>query len=114
MTLDQTRNLSLEELDKECVLHPVTSIVDHLAKGPLIVQEGTGVRVGDTKGRRYIDGSAGLWCVNVGYGREALARAAYDSMQALGFFHTFGHASNEPVVEKVAKVLDTEPLRLLR
>ena len=105
MTLDQTRNLSLEELDKECVLHPVTSIVDHLAKGPLIVQEGTGVRVGDTKGRRYIDGSAGLWCVNVGYGRKKLAQAAAEEMEKLGFYHTFGSASNPPQIRLAEKLL---------
>ncbi len=105
MTLDQTRNLSLEELDKECILHPVTSIADHLAKGPLIVNEGSGVRVSDTKGRRYIDGAAGLWCVNVGYGRKKLAQAAFDEMEKLGFHHTFGSNSNPPQIKLAEKLL---------
>ncbi|MSO73736.1 MAG: aminotransferase class III-fold pyridoxal phosphate-dependent enzyme [Alphaproteobacteria bacterium] len=105
MTLDQTRNLSLEELDKECVFHPVTSIADHLIKGPLIVNEGTGVRVSDTKGRRYIDGSAGLWCVNVGYGRKKLAQAAAEEMEKLGFHHTFGSNSNPPQIKLAEKLL---------
>lgn len=105
MTLDQNRNLSLEELDKECVFHPVTSIADHLVKGPLIVEGGAGVRVVDTKGRRYIDGSAGLWCVNVGYGRAKLGQAAAEEMTKLGFFHTFGSASNAPQIKLAEKLL---------
>jgi L-2,4-diaminobutyrate transaminase len=105
MTLRDSRNLSLEELDKECLLHPVTSIADHLAKGPLIIEQGAGVRVADGKGRRYIDGSAGLWCVNVGYGRAALARAAAEEMERLGYFHTFGSASNPPQIKLAEKLL---------
>ena len=85
MTLDQNRNLSLEELDKECIFHPLTSIADHAVKGPMIVSGGTGVRVVDNKGRQYIDGSAGLWCVNVGYGRAKLGQAAAEEMTKLGF-----------------------------
>ena len=88
----------LRELDKSSVLHPVTSIRDHQTRGPLVIASGKGAEVVDIEGRRYIDAAAGLWCVNVGYGREALADAAADEMRRMGCFHSFNGASNEPQI----------------
>lgn len=70
MNTSSTHNLSLEELDKRFFFHPATSISDHLANGPKIMDHSKGVRVTDTKGSTLIDGAAGLWCVNVGHGRQ--------------------------------------------
>ena len=78
-----TRNFSLEEMDKQSLMHPATSIADHLKNGPMIVSDGHGTRVKDRKGRELIDFGAGLWCVNIGYGRKELAKAAYDQMLEL-------------------------------
>ena len=99
----------LAELDKATVLHPVTSIREQQRNGPFVVRSGSGATVVDTDGRGYLDAAAGLWCVNVGYGREELARAAADEMRRLGFFHTFGGSSNEPQIRLAERVL-----RLLR
>ncbi len=99
------RNLSLEEMDKSSLVHPLTSIADHLSKGPMIVESAAGARVTDKAGKTYIDAAAGLWCVNVGYGREPLARAAAEAMQRLGYFHIFSSASNEPVIRLADEVL---------
>ncbi len=99
----------LAELDKATVLHPVTSIKEQQRSGPFVVQSGSGSTVVDADGKRYLDAAAGLWCVNVGYGREELARAAADEMRRLGFFHTFGASSNEPQILLAERVL-----RLLR
>lgn len=103
--LEPTHNLSLEEMDKERLFHPVTSIADHLNKGPMIVQGASGVRVRDSKGREFIDGGAGLWCVNVGYGRKEIADAAAKTMADLSYFHLFAGSSNEPVIRLADKVL---------
>ena len=55
---------------------------------PTIVTGGKGIRINDAEGRNYIDGFAGLYCVNIGYGRtevaEAIARQAYQ----LAYYHT--------------------------
>ena len=75
MEANRYHNQSLEEIDVQSLLHPSTSISDHLANGPRIMVRGNGVHVEDIKGRRYIDGAAGLWCVNVGYGRQEIADA---------------------------------------
>jgi len=53
--------------------------------GPLVISEGHGAWVTDVDGYRYLDGLSGQWCVNVGYGRERLARAAAEQLQRLAF-----------------------------
>ncbi|MBA2714016.1 MAG: aminotransferase class III-fold pyridoxal phosphate-dependent enzyme, partial [Rubrobacteraceae bacterium] len=53
---------------------------------PMMVAEGSGAWISDTEGNRYLDGMSGLWCVNVGYGREELARAAYEQLQKLAYY----------------------------
>src|SRR5262245_24551 len=62
------------------------------APGPLIFVEGQGAWVTDVEGRRYLDGMSGQWCVNAGYGRSELARAAADQLSRLAFYPlTRGH-----------------------
>jgi L-2,4-diaminobutyrate transaminase len=105
MSLDNTQNISLEELDKQVLLHPLTSITEHQEKGPVVFEKAGGVRVYDRHGKAYIDGAAALWCVNIGYGRTELADAAHGEMSKIGFYHTFGAASNEPQIRLADKLL---------
>jgi L-2,4-diaminobutyrate transaminase len=111
MTRDPAHNLSLAEMDKQSHLHPVTSISDHLKNGPHIMESGTGVTIRDIDGRAYIDGMGGLWCVNVGYGRQALADAAAEEMRRMGYFHTFAASASEPLIrlaDRLCRLLRTE------
>jgi adenosylmethionine-8-amino-7-oxononanoate aminotransferase len=55
------------------------------APGPLVIAEGSGAWVTDVDGNRYLDGLSGQWCVNVGYGRARLARAAAEQLERLAF-----------------------------
>jgi L-2,4-diaminobutyrate transaminase len=81
---------SIAQLDRASVLHPLTQL-NEFAGGklgdPTIVTGGKGIRIEDAQGRSYIDGFAGLYCVNIGYGRtevaEAIARQAYK----LAYYH---------------------------
>ena len=66
--------------------------------GSRIIARARGSRIYDADGRELLDGMAGLWCVNVGYGREELARAAYDQMLELPFYNTFFRTATAPVV----------------
>lgn len=82
----------IAEMDRNSVLHPFTYLKDYASGssgGPVIVESGKGVRIVDSTGREYIDGFAGLYCVNVGYGRtevaEAIARQAYK----LAYYHSY-------------------------
>jgi L-2,4-diaminobutyrate transaminase len=100
-----TRNFSLEEMDKQSLFHPATSVADHLKNGPLIVSDGRGTRVRDQKGRDLIDFGAGLWCVNIGYGRTELAEAAAKAVKDLSYYHLFGSSSNEAAIRLADRVL---------
>ena len=92
------QNYSLEEMDRQSFFHPATSIADHLRDGPTIIGGGSGVRLKDRRGHDLIDCGAGLWCVNVGYGRAELGAAAAQAMADLGYYHTFASYSNEPII----------------
>ena len=69
------RNISLEEMDKQSLLHPYTSITEHLKSGPVVVAGGSGARITDSNGKDYLDAMGGLWCVNIGYGRQEMVEA---------------------------------------
>jgi len=102
---EPVRNYPLDAVDRETIVHPATSIVEHLAKGPHIIADARGVRMRDHHGRDFIDCGAGLWCVNIGYGRKEMAEAARDTIENLAYYHIFGGASNEPIIRLGEKVL---------
>lgn len=52
----------------------------------MVVKEARGAWITDINGNKYLDAMAGLWCVNVGYGREELARAAYEQLKELPYY----------------------------
>jgi len=112
MTGKTTEMVTLETLDKERVLHPSTSIVDHLRTGPRIMAEGSGVMLTDASGRRYLDAFAGLWCVNIGYGRTEVADAIAAQSRRLGYYHTFSSMSNEPQIRLADRLLGMVPGRM--
>src|SRR5271169_3721335 len=98
-------NYSLEEMDKQSLLHPLTSVSEHLKNGPLIVMGGQGVTLKDSNGKDMIDCGAGLWCVNIGFGREEMAQTAAQAVRTLSYYHIFGSASNEPIIRLADRVL---------
>ena len=53
--LNERENYSLEEMDRQSLFHPLTSIAAHMKSGPLIVEHGSGVRIKDHRGRDMID-----------------------------------------------------------
>jgi len=96
----------LIEADKRSVMHPATAIADHLAQGPRIMDSGRGVYVSDIEGGRFLDGVGGLWCVNLGYGREELGQAMAEAASALGYFHSFTGYSNRAQIELAERLKD--------
>lgn len=103
--LEDRSNYTLEDMDRMSVFHPLTSIETHMKQGPMIIEQSKGVRLRDHKGRDLIDCGAGLWCVNIGYGRPEIAEAAQQAFQNLNYYHIFGGASNEPMIRLADKVL---------
>src|SRR5262245_5729050 len=72
--------------------------------GSRIIARAEGCYIEDAEGRKLLDGMAGLWCVNVGYGRKELAQAAYEQMLELPFYNTFFRTATAPVVMLATKL----------
>jgi putrescine aminotransferase len=104
------------ELDVRHHLSPFTDY--HSLKrgegGSRIVVHAEGVRLMDSEGETLLDGMAGLWCVNVGYGRKELAEAAYRQMLELPYYNTFFKTATPPAVELSEKLAQIAPAALNR
>ncbi len=100
---------ALDKLNKESFLHPYTPITTHLEKGPHIISSAKGTRVTDSQGREFLDGMSGLWCVNVGYGREELVQAIAQQAETLCFYHSFASMANEPSILLADRITSITP-----
>lgn len=89
----------ISEKDRASVLHPFTQLKD-FATGklgePSIIETGKGIRIQDAHGKQFIDGFAGLYCVNVGYGRAEVADAISRQAYRLAYYHSYAaHTTDE-------------------
>jgi len=75
------------EADRAHVWHHLTQHKPFEVTDPRVIVEGKGLRVWDARGKEYLDAlSGGVWTVNVGYGRESIARAVYEQLLKLNYF----------------------------
>jgi len=94
--------------DRRHFMHPGTHAFDH-ASGELegrLMRRASGIRIEDHAGRSYIDAFAGLYCVNIGYGREEMAEAIAAQSRKLSFYHTYAGFSNDPAVELSQRLIE--------
>jgi putrescine---pyruvate transaminase len=98
------------ELKRLDVAHHLPGQTDYRLQAQLggsrIITRAEGCTIHDADGHAILDGMAGLWCVNAGYGREELARAAYEQMQRLPYYNTFFKTASEPAVRLAAAVAE--------
>lgn len=100
--------------DQRSQFHPFTSINDLKNEGPTVMASGSGIRVRDVNGKEYLDGMAGLWCVNLGYGRREISDAIARQSERLSFFHTFNGMSSDVVAECAEALLARAPVPMSR
>ncbi|WP_336740811.1 aminotransferase [Aureimonas altamirensis] len=98
-------NYSLEDMDRNSVVHPLTSIADLRTTDARIMQSAAGMTLTDSKGLEMLDCSGGMWCVNIGYGRTEIADAAREAIEKLNYWHLFGGASNEATIRLSDRIL---------
>lgn len=91
-----------QELDKSHHLHPFTNHKELHEQGARIITRADGVYIYDADGKKMLDGMSGLWCVNVGYGRQELVDAATQQMQELPYYNSFFQCSHPPAIELAA------------
>jgi putrescine aminotransferase len=99
----------LQQKDAAHHLHPFTDTADLNAKGARVISRAEGVYLWDTEGNKMLDGMAGLWCVNVGYGRQEIIDAATRQMQQLPYYNTFFQTSHPPVIALAEKLAQLAP-----
>ena len=80
------------------------SVVLILALPGRVMTGGSGIMVHDADDNQFIDGFAGLYCVNIGYGREEMAEAIYRQAKELAYYHTYVGHTNEPLVALSEKI----------
>ena len=102
------RNYDVSTLRRLDVAHHLPAQQDwgtqRSAGGSRIIVGGEGATIIDGDGQRLLDAMAGLWCVQVGYGREELAQAAYRQMKELPYYNTFFGTAAPATVELAARV----------
>jgi putrescine---pyruvate transaminase len=109
----QTRSTAdWQAADNGHYLHPFTDYKELIAEGARIQVRAEGVYMWDTDGNRIIDGLAGLGCVNIGYGRPELARAAAEQMTQLSYCQSFFRTSNQPAIELAEQLVALAPAGL--
>ena len=99
----------LQALDAAHHLHPFTNTAELNERGVRVIVSADGVWLTDSNGARLLDAMAGLWCVNIGYGRVELAEAARRQMLQLPFYNTFFQTAHPPVIELSAKLAELAP-----
>ncbi|MEQ1956619.1 aspartate aminotransferase family protein [Mesorhizobium sp. CN2-181] len=112
MTVSLTQ---IAEMDRNAVLHPFTQLKD-FASGklgdPTIVETGKGIRIQDARGNQLIDGFAGLYCVNIGYGRPEVAEAISRQAYRLAYYHSYAAHTTEELAILSDRLVRMAPGRM--
>ena len=95
--------------DRDHVLHPYTDFSTFKSEGSQVISGASGMHVSDDQGRKFLDGIAGLWCVNIGHGRKEMAEAIAAQVMQMEYYNPFGHSTNEPAAELGAWLADHAP-----
>lgn len=108
------RNRSILDIDRDHLIHPVTSFHGHEARGATLLQSAKGMYVTDIDGNELLDAFAGLWCVNVGYGHDSIVEVAAEQMRRLPYATGYFHFGSEPAVKLAEKLVELSPASLTR
>ena len=99
----------LQQSDSAHYLHPFTDAKGLSRNGARVITRAEGIYLWDSEGNRLLDGMAGLWCVNVGYGRKRLVDAARVQLEELPYYNTFFQTTHPPAVALSEKLAELAP-----
>lgn len=100
---------TLWQMDRDHMIHPYADFSTFHSEGSQVISEAEGNYVVDSHGKSYLDGIAGLWCVNIGHGREDMAEAIAGQVRKMQYYNPFGHTTNEPAAILAAKLAELAP-----
>ncbi len=101
-----------QEYDRKHILHPFAEFPRFLNEGSRVFDRAEGAYVYDVDGQRYLDGIGGLWCVNIGYGRQEMADVIAEQVLRLPFYNSFTDMSSVPASALAAKLAQLAPADL--
>ncbi|MFQ5959298.1 MAG: aspartate aminotransferase family protein [Alphaproteobacteria bacterium] len=101
-----------QEMDRRHHLHPFTDAKLLNAQGVRVITRAEGVYLWDSEGNRLLDAMAGLWCVNIGYGRDELREAAYRQLAEVPYYNTFFQSATPPAIELAGLLGEITPAGL--
>ncbi len=104
-------NDTIAAWDRDNFFHPSTHLAAH-ARGDTpsrVIKTGSGVHIQDRDGRKLLDAFAGLYCVNVGYGRPEIATATADQARELAYYHAYVGHGTEASITLAKMVMDRAP-----
>ena len=110
--LNQRPTLDLQKADAAHHIHPFTDMSSLNAIGSHIISRATGIYVYNSDGKEYLDAMAGLWCVNIGYGRSELGEVAKAQIDQLCYYNTFFQTSHPPAIALAEKLSELAPQNL--
>jgi len=109
MTPNDLSTNEWKQLDSAHHMAPFTDYGEQRKHGARIITHAEGHYIYDSDGNRILDGMAGLWCVNVGYGRSELVDAATRQMTVLPYYNNFFKTSNKPIIALSKRLADITP-----
>ncbi|MCW3147657.1 aspartate aminotransferase family protein [Stutzerimonas stutzeri] len=107
--MSDSQTLHWQALGRDHHLPPFTDYKALNAKGTRIITRASGVYLWDSEGHKILDAMAGLWCVNVGYGREELVEAAAQQMRELPYYNLFFQTAHPPALALAKAIAEIAP-----
>ncbi|MCI2395174.1 aspartate aminotransferase family protein [Aliiroseovarius sediminis] len=99
----------LQAIDAAHHMHPFTTDNDLKQHGARVITSADGIWLKDSEGEQILDAMAGLWCVNIGYGRDELADVAARQMRELPYYNTFFQTTHVPAIALAQKLAELAP-----
>ena len=100
---------ALWRMDKDHFIHPYTDFSNFNETGSQVIIGAEGAHVEDAQGQRFLDGIAGLWCVNIGHGRKEMAEAISTQVLEMQYYNPFGPSTNAPAAILSSKLAELAP-----
>jgi len=95
--------------DSAHYLHPFTDFKGLANKGSRVITKADNIYLWDSEGKKILDAMSGLWCVNVGYGRQELVDAATRQLKELPFYNSFFQTATPPAIELAELLAEVTP-----
>lgn len=109
MTLAPSDTTGWQQLDTAHHVHPFCDPATLAERGVTVITHADGSYIWDSDGNRILDAMAGLWCVNIGYGRKELARVAAEQMETLPYYNSFFQSSTPTQIALAERLSEVTP-----